>query len=236
MHVHDSFDAVVHANAWSARAASDKALLALSLLSAAILLPPGPWSLAPLGLTVVATLASARIPLGVWLRTLAPALGFAALGVLPLIWVSGELALGVFLRVMAASSALALLILSTPAEELLTGLRTARVPAALVDLAILTLRMFRVLVETAHSMTIAVRCRGAQGWRAQARLAAQACANLLPRALERARRVETVLALRAGSGPLRLWTPTRRTSRPFRLAAFAAGPAMLVLHEVWRWA
>ncbi|MBA3976552.1 MAG: hypothetical protein C0504_20285 [Candidatus Solibacter sp.] len=236
MHVHDTFDSVVHANAWSARAAGDKALLPLSLLAAAILLPPGLWSIAPLTAACLAALAGARIPFRAWLRTLAPALGFSLLGVLPLFWTSSELAIGVFLRVNAASAALVLLILTTPADELLASLRSARVPAALLDLAILTLRMFRVLWETARSMSMAVRCRSPRGWRARARLSAQAAANLLPRALERASRVETALALRAGSGPLRLWTPARSTSWPFRLAAVAAGPALLLLHEVWRWA
>lgn len=236
MHVHDTFDSVVHANAWSARAAGDKALLALSLLGAAVLLPPGPWSLAPFTLAFASAIAGARIPIGVWVRTLAPASTFAALGALPLLWTSSELAIGVFLRVAAASSALALLILTTPAAELLASLRSARAPAALVDIAILTLRMFRVLLETARSMSIAVRCRNPRGWRARARLAAQAAANLLPRALERARRVETALALRAPSALLNLWTPARRPSRPFRLAAACSGPALLLLHGVWPWA
>lgn len=234
MHIHDTFDSVAHTNAWSHRAAADKALLAFSLLAAAVLLPPGPWSLAPFILAFASAIAGARVPFRVFVRTLAPAFAFAAMGALPLLWTSSELALGVFLRVTAASAALVLLMLTTPAAELLAGLRAARVPAVLVDLAILTLRMFRVLSDTARSMSTAVRCRSPRGWRARARLAAQAAANLLPRALERAPRVETALALRAGAGPLRLWTPARHPSWPFRLAAAAAGPALLLLHEVSR--
>jgi cobalt/nickel transport system permease protein len=211
-----TLDRAASLNRWRHRALGEKALIGLGFLALAVTLPPWPGaalvSLAMLGFTF----PGARVPWRLWLATVALPLGFLAAGaVLLLVQVGGDgigLALGgteraalLCLRAMAATFCLMFLAFTTPAAELIGGLRRLWVPAEIVELALLTYRFVFIIADEAMAMTAAQRARQGHstrsGW---LRSTAMVIANLLPRAMARARRMETGLAARGWQGELRV--------------------------------
>lgn len=64
------------------------------------------------------------------------------------------------LRVVNATLAISLLIITTPLSELLHGFRQLKVPAIMVSLIAFTLRYFQVVFDEVQRMKVAMRARG----------------------------------------------------------------------------
>ena len=223
MHVHHTLEDTAANNAWTAYRPADKALLCGCLLSLALVLPAWPWALCVILVSFAFACLWAQVPYLLWARALTPALAFGLLGVLPLIWMDGSLqrAIHVMLRSSAAGSALVLLVVTSPAGELLGTAQRIRSLRPLVEITFLTLRFATILRECAASASIAWHCRaGERRWRRFA-YSLQAVASLFMRSLERARRMDSALALRTSMDEVSFWVPARRSSWKLRLTAFA---------------
>lgn len=131
-------------------------------------------------------------------------------------------------RAMAATFCLMFLIMTTPMADLFGGLRRLAVPAELVELALLTYRFVFLIADEAAAMTAAQRARlGHSSRRRWLRSTAMVIANLLPRALARARRMETGLAARGWQGEMRVLS-TRVPACGRRLALVLAVQAAVL--------
>jgi Cobalt transport protein len=157
MHLHHTLEDTAANNAWTEYRPADKALLCGCLLSLALVLPPWPWALCLILVSFAFACLWAEVPCLFWARALTPALAFGLLGVLPLIWMDGSLerAIRVTLRSSAAGSALVLLIVTSPAGELLGAAQRIRTLRPLVEITFLTLRFATILRECAASASIA---------------------------------------------------------------------------------
>ena len=237
-----SIDRIAHTNRWRSRSLTEKLLLALGLLAAALAFPPWPTAAAVLAVAAVAAVVGAGVPVRVWALAMAAPLGFVVTGAATLTITLGEggLALApnglteaaaLTLRAGAAAAALLLLALTTPASDLVAALARARVPAELVELALLVYRFLFVLADTFAAMHAAQEARlGHVGWRRRIRSSGLLAANLLPRALDRAHRMEAGLAARGwDGGPLRVLTPRRPVSVAGLAAVIAVLAALTVL-------
>ncbi len=113
-------------------------------------------------------------------------------------------------RALAGLSCLLFLALTTPVTDLLTGLRRLRLPAEIADIALLIYRFLFLLADTAMAMDSAQAARlGHDGTGRRLRSLGQLIGNLLPRALDRARRLEVGLAARGYDGEMRVLSPRR---------------------------
>src|SRR5581483_3574011 len=103
-----------------------------------------------------ATLFGARVPIGVWWRALTAPLGFLLLGVISIaLQVSGwhitlaphglELATRLVARALAGVTCLLFLALTTPAADLIAGLRRIGLPREMAELALLMYRFLFLL-------------------------------------------------------------------------------------------
>ena len=233
-------DRIAHTNRWRGRSLAEKVLLALGLLAVALTFPPWPTAVATTAVAAAAAMVGARVPPRLWAGAMAAPLGFAVTGAATLLVGVGDggvhltadgpaLAGALLLRTTAATAALLLLALTTPASDLLAGLARLRVPAEIVELALLVYRFLFVLAGTFAAMHAAQEARlGHVGWRRRIRSSGLLAANLLPRALDRAHRLEAGLAARGwDGGALRVATPRRPVS-PTGLAAISATLTMLV--------
>jgi cobalt/nickel transport system permease protein len=173
-----------------------------------------------------AALLGARVPFRAWLACMAAPLGFAVAGALPLAVQVGAdgigpapggvaLAAALVLRAVAGVSCLAFLALTTPATDLVRGLRRVGLPAEIAEVALLTYRFLFLLAETAAAMDAAQAARlGHAGpWRRLRGLGLLA-ANLLPRAFDRAHRLEVGLAARGWDGEFRTLAAPAAVSVP----------------------
>ncbi|WP_173981412.1 cobalt ECF transporter T component CbiQ [Magnetospirillum sp. SS-4] len=239
-----TIDRLAQTGRWRRRAPMEKAVLALGLLALALALPPWPGSAMVLLAAWTAALAGAGIPVGEWLRLNAVPMGFALTGAaalavelhpdgLALAADSGARALAVTLRATASLSCLLLLAVTTPTPDLLRGLRRLGLPAEIAELALLSWRFVFLLLDCAAAIRIAQDSRlGWHGWRRSLRSAGLLIAQLLPRAMERARRLEIGLAARGHDGSLPMLSPARPVSSVF-LATVLAGQAALAGASLW---
>lgn len=234
-------DRIAATNRWRDHALAEKALLGLGLLGVALLAPPFPTALAVLAVATLAVTKGAGIALSTWAKILAAPLGFVLTGAATLLVTVGShgialapggvaAALALTLRASAAVAGLLTLTLTTPATELVGALRRVKVPAEIVEIALLTHRFLLVAGDTAQAMSTAQAARlGGADWKGRIRSAGLVAASLLPRTLERARRVEQGLAARGWTGgSIALLSPVKPVS-PRRLAAIAATLAALAL-------
>lgn len=214
-----TLDRAASLSPWRNRALAEKALIGFGFLALALVLPPWPGavlvSLAVLGFTFL----GAGVPVQLWLATAALPLGFLATGAAMLLVKVGAgglafapeglpQAAALAARAMAATFCLMFLAMTTPIADLFGGLRRLRVPGELVELALLTYRFVFLIADEAAAMTAAQRARlGHSSRRRWLRSSAIVIANLLPRALARARRMETGLAARGWQGEMRVLTP-----------------------------
>ena len=232
-------DRIAATNRWRRRSLLEKSVLAFGLLALALALPPWPTAAAVIVVAALAVTRGAGVPVRVWLRSMAAPLGFVATGAATLLVELGPdglrlapdgvtAAAGLALRSTAAIAGLLTLALTTPATDLVAATRRARVPEEIVEIALLTYRFLLLLGETAEAMNAAQAARlGHVGWRRRIRSAGLIAANLLPRAVDRARRLEIGLSARGWSGgPLATLTPPHPVS-PRGLAATLAVLAAL---------
>lgn len=227
-----SSDRLAHTSRWRTRSLAEKSLLSLGLLSLALALPPWPGSVLVLAAAVTAALA-AGTPAGALARLAAGPLAFILTGAATLLVqvdadgialsATGSLQAGLLvLRAGAAVAALLLLTVTTPASDLVQALRRLGLPAEVAEVALTTYRLLFVLQDTAAAIHASQQARlGTTGWRRRIHSTGLLIAALLPRALDRARRLEIGLAARGFDGSLRTLSPARPTS-PRALAAIAA--------------
>lgn len=237
-------DRLAQASRWRGRAPVEKAVLALGLLGLAMLLPPWPGALLALLAAWGAAVMGAGVPLGEWLRLNAVPMGFALTGAaalaveiradgLFLAADNGAQALAVLTRAAASVSCLLLLAVTTPTPDLVRGLRRLGLPAEIAEMALLTWRFLFLLLDAAAAIRVAQDSRlGWDGWRRSIRSAGLLIAQLLPRAMERARRLEIGLAARGFDGSLRMLSPDPPVSAGF-VATVLAGQALLAGASLW---
>ncbi|WP_158516000.1 cobalt ECF transporter T component CbiQ [Pararhodobacter sp. CCB-MM2] len=201
-------DRTANTNRWRNRSLAEKLLIGLGFLLMSVTLPP--WPAAPMILICVLafTFAGAGVRPRLWFRIAVLPLGFLAAGSLTLlvqISTDGltfapdgvERVTELSLRSFTAMSCLLFLALTTPAIDLVQGTRRLRLPEELLDIALLTYRFIFLVGDEAIAMTRAQRARlGYSTRRRWLRSSGQVIANLLPRALARAHRMERGLAAR----------------------------------------
>ncbi|MGZ8371048.1 MAG: cobalt ECF transporter T component CbiQ [Caulobacteraceae bacterium] len=198
-------DRLAHRNAWSRRHPADKLVLAGGLLLLSIALPPLPGAALVLASALGAAILGARVPPADLARLMAVPAAFILSGALVLaIAPAGALtAVDVSLRATAASASLLLLMTTTPISDLLGLLRAARIPAPLVDVVLLVYRFIMLVIGGAEAIRTAQTSRlGYTSLRRSIRSVGLLAAALLPRSLDRGRRLEIGLAARAYDGNL----------------------------------
>lgn len=209
-------DRIAHANRWRGRSLTEKAVLALGLLTLTVSLPPFPASAPAFAVMTTATLAGARVPVRAWVAGMAAPTGFLVAGALTFLIrvdadgvsyhpqglvLAGELAL----RSLAGVSCLLFLALTTPATDLVAGSRRLGVPPEITEVALLIYRFVFLFAETAQAMNAAQAARlGHVDARRRLTSLGVLIASLLPRSLDRARRLEIGLAARGWNGEFRV--------------------------------
>jgi cobalt/nickel transport system permease protein len=212
------------------------------MLLLAVALPPWPGAVLVLA-AMAGALAFTRHRWRDLAAVLALPLGFLATGALalmvsvdpagpgPLFAISGvgvATAGKVVLRSAAAVSALTFLIVTTPLADLTWLMRRAGLPVALVEVMQLTYRFVLLATDMAATGVNAQKARlGWQGATRSWRSAGMLGAALLPRLLDRARRLEAGLAARGPIGELRMLTPEWAFSAR-AVGAIAAAEAAVV--------
>lgn len=196
------------------------------MLLLVLILPPGPAAPMATAVMIVATLAGARVPAKIWLACAAAPAGFLFVGALSLaVQVDAHglgLAPGGFAaatrlvaRSFAALTCLLFLALTTPATDLIAGLGRLGLPSEIAEIALLMYRFLFLLGDTAMAMDAAQAARlGHVGARRRLHALGLLIANLLPRALDRARRLEVGLASRGWDGEMRVLSRRAPTSVP----------------------
>lgn len=218
-------DTVANTNRWRGKSLTEKSLLALGMLAIAVGVPSWQGALLVAMLMTAATLLGARVPLRVWWHTLIAPLGFLAVGVISIaLQVNGhlqvelaphgiELAGRLAARALAGVTCLLFLALTTPATHLIAGLRRIGIPAEIAELALLIYRFLFLLTDTAEAMHAAQAARlGHSTYRRHLHSLGLLIANLMPRALSRAKALEVGLAARGWRGDLRVLSPVRGVS------------------------
>ena len=219
-------DRAAHLNRWRDRSLTEKAVLALGMLLITIVLPPYPAGVVVVAVMTGAALAGARVPVGVWLACAATPMGFLLVGALSLVLQvdAGGLSLApggliaaarLAARSVAGLTCLLFLALTTPATDLVAGLRRLGLPAEITEVALLIYRFLFLLGDTAMAMDAAQAARlGHVGTRRRLRSMGVLIANLLPRALDRARRLEVGLTARGWDGEMRVLSRQTKISVP----------------------
>jgi cobalt/nickel transport system permease protein len=239
--VTSTIDRIAHSNRWRSRSLVEKCVLAFGLLVVSLAFPPWPTAVAVFVVASAAAVGAAGVPLRTWGLALAAPMGFVLTGAATLLVTVGTDGVGIApnglgeaaaltLRAGAASAALLLLATTTPATDLVAGMARLKVPAEIVELALLIYRFLFVLSDTLAAMQTAQEARlGHVGWRRRIRSSGLIAAALLPRAIDRAHRMEAGLAARGWSGgALKVLSPRRPVSAA-GLGGVAAVLAALVV-------
>jgi cobalt/nickel transport system permease protein len=240
---------VQHTNAWSRRHPGGKLLLGSSLLLLSMVLPVFPGALLVLA-SVAGAVLIARIRAADYLRVLAAPLAFLLTGAVALMvtvrpdggppWFevsmqSIAVAAEVTLRALAATASLLVIVLTIPLPDLLGLLKQLRVPGPILDITLLTHRFATLAIGVAERTRLAQANRlGYSGVRSSIRSTGALAAALLPRVLDRARRMETGLATRAYAGELRTLSAPMPLSLRFVAAALALDVVIVAVSFAWR--
>ena len=239
-----TIDRLSQAGRWRKRPVVEKSALALGLLVLALALPPWPGAALALAAAWSLALVGARIPVGDWLRLNAAPLGFVLTGAATLLLELGPDGLrlaadggaqagALVLRAGAGAGALLLLAATTPSPDLVAGLRRLGLPAEIAEIMLLTWRFLFLLLDAAAAIRNAQEARlGWFGPRRQMRSLGLLIALLLPRAMDRARRLEIGLAARGFDGSLPMLSPSRPVSARM-LALVLGGEAALAGVSLW---
>ena len=140
---------------------------------------------------------------------------------------------GLIARSLAGLACLLFLALTTPATDLMAGLRRLGVPAEIVEIALLMYRFIFLIAGEAMAMDAAQAARlgHATHWR-RLRSLGLLLASLLPRAFDRARRLETGLAARGWEGEMRVLRDPPALSYPV-LALVVAAELLTAAAGIW---
>jgi cobalt/nickel transport system permease protein len=220
-------------NRWRHRHPGEKAALAGGMLLLAISLPPGFITALIAVLMALAALIGARVSWRRFLGGVAVPAGFLFTGALPILisltWIPDHTlprfgwnlaaASEVIIRGLAATTCLIFFATTTSISDILHLLRTARCPDFVLELMMLTYRFALALVRTARSVRLAQRLRlgyhsRTAGFRALGLLAA----SLLPRSIDRAKRLAQGLESRGYDGQL----PVLSSMEPISWRSLAA--------------
>jgi cobalt/nickel transport system permease protein len=238
-------DRAAHLNRWRRKSLIEKAALALGMLALALAMPPFPGAVAVALVMALAALVGARVPVAVWAACAAAPAGFLLAGAASLlVQVDGAalslapggtaLAAGLAARSAAGITCLLFLALTTPVTDLMAGLRRLGLPPEVTEIALLMYRFIFLLADTALAMDTAQAARlGHVGFARRLRSLGVLIANLLPRAFDRARRLEVGLAARGWQGEMRVLSPSMPVSPAGLAAVLAAEGAVAALGAVW---
>jgi cobalt/nickel transport system permease protein len=226
-----------HTNAWARRHPGEKVLLGGGLLLLSMGLPVVPGAPLILAAAVAAVLLFAGVSPADYGRVLAAPLAFLLTGALGLAivvnpaagapWLavtaqSAGTAAAVSLRALAAVASLLVIVLTVPLNDLLRLAQRAHLPAPILDITLMMYRFIGLIMGVAGRMRLAQANRlGYAGARVSIRSTGMLAASLLPRVLDRARRMETGLAARAYCGELRTLPVAAAPSRRFIVAVTA---------------
>jgi cobalt/nickel transport system permease protein len=218
-------DTSANVNRWRKKSLAEKSLLAFGMLLIAVAVPSWQDALLVAALMIGATLLCARVVPAVWWKAFTAPLGFLAIGALTLAFQVDvhwhvslaphglELAGRLAARAFAGVTCLLFLALTTPAADLVAGLRRLRLPSEIAEVALLMYRFLFLLTDTAEAMNAAQTARlGHITYRRHMRSLSLLIANLMPRALARASALEVGLAARGWHGDLRVLSPVRPAS------------------------
>ena len=204
-------------NRWRDRHPGEKAALAGGMLLLAISLPPGLITILIAVLMALAALLGARVSWRRFLGGVAVPAGFMFTGVLPILisltWIPDHTlpklklnlaaASEVINRGLAATTCLIFFATTTSISDILHLLRIARCPDFVLELMMLTYRFALALVQTARSVRLAQRLRlGYHSRFTGLRSLGLLAANLLPRSIDRAKRLAQGLESRGYDGRL----------------------------------
>lgn len=237
------FDRAAQTGRWRDVPAAEKLVLALGLLAAALAAPGAAPLLALLGVTLcVAVLGAGIAPGDLWRSARLP-LGFVALGTLAQVLVldpgggwpwlridPAQLPAAGFtaLRSLTALCALLLLALTTPLTDLALICRRFGPLREIADVVLMMFRFIWLLLDCLETGRRSQENRlGYTTPRRALRSGGMLAASLLPRVIDRGRRLERGLAARGLDGELRFLPRGRAASRP-RLGAILGSAALLV--------
>ncbi|MFZ1414650.1 MAG: cobalt ECF transporter T component CbiQ [Defluviicoccus sp.] len=245
----DLIDRIAQTNRWSQRHPGEKLMLGGGLLLLSVILPAIPAAPLILLAAVAAVLVGARVSVRDYMAVFAAPFTFLALGAFVLAvsvepdagapWLavsskSATIAAAVTLRALAATASLLLIVLTVPLTALLRQAHRLHVPAPIIEIAVM---MYR-LVMLAFGM--AARGQQAQANRLGYRDVRRAihssgllAAALLPRLLERGRRMEIGLATRACTGELRTLAPAVPLSSAFLRCTVALHVSIAMTTIAW---
>jgi len=233
-------DTSAYLNRWRKKSLAEKLLLAFGMLLIAISVPSWQAALLVAALMIGATLFGARVAFPLWWKTMSVPIGFLFVGLLTLIfqvqpWSVSiaphglELAGRVGARAFAGLTCLLFLALTTPAADLVAGLRRIGVPAEIAEMTLLMYGFVFLLIDTAETMNSAQAARlGHINYRRRMKSLGLLIANLMPRVLTRARALEIGLAARGWHGELRVLSPVRGAS-PLGLGVILALEVVVLL-------
>lgn len=250
-----TLDETAWASPWRSRSVAERSALALSLALWGLL--AGSWwsGLGVLAVVVGVALGAARVPPRVYARSVAAPWAFIGMGGLAIAVGLGEApnplarlgpfyvtaeslssAATVLARAFAVTAAALLLAATCPMSELLSGLRRIGVPGVLVDIAASTYRMIFLLWSRASAIRRAQEARlGYASWSRALTSVGQLLAAVFLSAWDRARRLESGLEGRGGTGELVAIGPSAAVSARFVWGIAAANvlAAAVVLVGWW---
>ncbi|MCW2315976.1 cobalt/nickel transport system permease protein [Rhodoblastus acidophilus] len=233
-------DREAHLNRWRGKPLAEKLTLTLGMLLLAMVLKPWPGAALVAGVMTAAALFGARVSSKLWLACAAAPLGFLAVGAVSVavrvdlhgvgLAPGGLAAAGALVaRSGAGVACLLFLALTTPTSDMLAGARKIGVPTEITELALLMYRFLFILADAALAMDAAQAARLGHATKARRlRSLGLLAANLLPRALDRARRLELGLAARGWHGDMRVLSDRPGpTARGMALVASVLGATAL---------
>jgi cobalt/nickel transport system permease protein len=217
-------DTSANLNRWRRKSLAEKSLLAFGMLLIAVAVPSWVSALTVAVVMTAVTLLAARVSPSVWSKVVTAPFGFLAVGLATIVfqvhdWHVSlaphglELAGRLGARALAGVTCLLFLALTTPAADLVAGMRRVGVPAEITEMALLMYRFLFLLTGTAEAMNTAQSARlGHTSRRRHMHSLGLLIATLMPRALARARALEVGLAARGWRGELRVLSPVRPMS------------------------
>lgn len=243
-----ALDHAAWSSPWRTRSLRDKGTLSLGLLLAAVALPPFPGAAAVALISVVILLGPVKVGLGrliriSWLPAVSILIGVATVAVS--VWFDGGLRVqvteaglqqagGLALRATGATLAMFVLACSTPMIELFAGLRRARIPDPLIEIAALIYRLTFGLLESAGAIHAAQAARlGYANRRAALRSSSMAVASLFVRSWDQALRLEDGLVGRGYTDSLRTLERPRLRSALFLALSLGLVAAVIAGSMIW---
>src|SRR5215475_10055252 len=197
-------DTSANLNRWRKKSLLEKSLLSFGMLLIAISVPSWQAALVVAAVMTGATLICARVVPTVWWKAFTAPLGFLTIGAISLASGGLELAARLGARALAGITCLLFLALTTPAADLVAGMRRVGVPTEIAEMALLMYRFLFLLTDTAESMNAAQTARlGHVTYSRHMKSLSLLIANLMPRAFARARSLEVGLAARGWRGELK---------------------------------